>query len=76
LACRIALLASSDAFRAMFNSGYREKEASTVDIPNIRYDVFYAMMQYMYTGNVQINQDIAKELLQVRIRVGCLHEVA
>ena len=47
---RIALLASSDAFRAMFNGGYREKEASSIEIPNIPWDVFECMMHYIYTG--------------------------
>lgn len=51
---RIALLASSDAFRAMFNSGYKEKEARQIQIPNIMWTVFEAMMQYTYTGQVQI----------------------
>ncbi len=50
---RIALLASSDAFRAMFDSGYREREAACIDIPNIPYDVFGAMMHYIYTGQVR-----------------------
>uniref|UniRef100_A0A7S0RRY0 BTB domain-containing protein n=1 Tax=Chlamydomonas leiostraca TaxID=1034604 RepID=A0A7S0RRY0_9CHLO len=61
---RIALLASSDAFRAMFNGGYREKEASSIDIPNIPWEVFEAMMTYIYTGNVEVAPDIATELLQ------------
>lgn len=61
---RIALLASSDAFRAMFNSGYREKEASSVEIPNIPWNVFEAMMRYIYTGHVEVTPDIANELLQ------------
>lgn len=50
---RIALLASSDAFRAMFNSGYKEKEARQIQIPNIMWTVFEAMMRYTYTGQVQ-----------------------
>jgi hypothetical protein len=37
---RIALLASSEAFRAMFNQNFRERDASSIEIPNIRYDVF------------------------------------
>jgi hypothetical protein len=44
---RIALLASSDAFRAMFDGGYREKEAKDIEIPNISWKVFELMMRYM-----------------------------
>ncbi len=49
---RIALLASSDTFRAMFDGHYKEKEASTIPIPNIRYCVFESMMRCIYTGEV------------------------
>ncbi|KXZ42885.1 hypothetical protein GPECTOR_113g297 [Gonium pectorale] len=61
---RIALLASSEAFRAMFSGGYREKDADSVDIPNIRWPVFEAMMRFVYTGQLDVTQDIAFELLQ------------
>ena len=47
---RIALLASSDTFRAMFDGNYIEKDASSIPIPNIRYTVFHAMMLCIYTG--------------------------
>lgn len=47
---RIALLASSDAFRAMFMGNYREREAAEIPIPNIRFEVFHSMMQCIYTG--------------------------
>ena len=47
---RIALLASSDIFRSMFDGHYREKDASTIPIPNIRWEVFEAMMRCIYTG--------------------------
>jgi BTB/POZ domain len=47
---RIALLASSDMFKAMFDGHYREKEASVIPIPNIRHKVFEAMMRCIYTG--------------------------
>ena len=47
---RIALLASSDTFRAMFDGHYKEKEASTIPIPNIRFTVFESMMRCIYTG--------------------------
>ena len=61
---RIALLASSDAFRAMFHGVYKEKDAEIITIPNIRYQVFEAMMTCIYTGNVVVEPDIARELLQ------------
>ena len=47
---RIALLASSDTFKAMFDGHYREKEASQIPIPNIRFSVFERMMRCIYTG--------------------------
>ena len=47
---RIALLAASDIFRSMFDGHYREKEASEIPIPNIRWEVFERMMVCCYTG--------------------------
>ncbi|KAM7254159.1 hypothetical protein ACFE04_031841 [Oxalis oulophora] len=61
---RICLLASSDAFRAMFDGGYREKDAKDVEIPNIRWDIFELMMRFIYTGSVDVNVDIAQDLLR------------
>ncbi|KAL6500476.1 hypothetical protein OROHE_025842 [Orobanche hederae] len=60
---RICLLASSDAFRAMFDGGYRERDAKDVEIPNIRWHVFELMMRYIYTGSVDVSLDIAHDLL-------------
>ncbi|KAJ6681354.1 ARM REPEAT PROTEIN INTERACTING WITH ABF2 [Salix koriyanagi] len=61
---RICLLASSDAFRAMFDGGYREKNAKDVEIPNIRWEVFELMMRFIYTGSVEVDIDIAQDLLR------------
>ncbi|XP_008812798.2 ARM REPEAT PROTEIN INTERACTING WITH ABF2-like [Phoenix dactylifera] len=61
---RIALLASSDAFRAMFDGGYREKDARDIEIPNIRWEVFELMMRFIYTGSVEVSTDIAQDLLR------------
>ncbi|KAM2616299.1 hypothetical protein TB2_030716 [Malus domestica] len=61
---RICLLASSDAFRAMFDGGYRERDAKDVVIPNIRWEVFELMMRFIYTGSVDVNMDIAQDLLR------------
>ncbi|XVE66038.1 hypothetical protein DITRI_Ditri08aG0049300 [Diplodiscus trichospermus] len=61
---RICLLASSDAFRAMFDGGYREKDARDIEIPNIRWEVFEVMMRFIYTGSVDVRLDIAQDLLR------------
>ncbi|EOX94771.1 ARM repeat protein interacting with ABF2 isoform 4 [Theobroma cacao] len=61
---RICLLASSDTFRAMFDGGYRERDAKDVEIPNIRWHVFELMMRYIYTGSVNVEIDIAQDLLR------------
>ncbi|XP_050218076.1 ARM REPEAT PROTEIN INTERACTING WITH ABF2 [Mercurialis annua] len=61
---RICLLASSDAFRAMFDGGYREKDARDIEIPNIRWEVFELMMRFVYTGSVDVSLDIAQDLLR------------
>ncbi|KAG1331726.1 ARM REPEAT PROTEIN INTERACTING WITH ABF2 [Cocos nucifera] len=61
---RIALLASSDAFRAMFDGGYKEKDARDIEIPNIRWEVFELMMRFIYTGSVEVTTDIARDLLR------------
>ncbi|GJP44343.1 hypothetical protein CLOM_g3723 [Closterium sp. NIES-68] len=61
---RIALLASSDAFRAMFDGGYREKEAKDIEIPNISLAVFESMMRCIYTGTVEVRADMAQDLLR------------
>ncbi|XP_077218307.1 ARM repeat protein interacting with ABF2 isoform X2 [Tasmannia lanceolata] len=61
---RIALLASSDTFRAMFDGGYREKDARDIEIPNIRWEVFELMMRFIYTGLVDVTIDIAQDLLR------------
>jgi len=61
---RIALLASSEIFRSMFDGNYREKEAASIPIPNIRWPVFTAMMQCIYTGTVEVPPELAQELLE------------
>ncbi|EXC17557.1 Arm repeat protein interacting with abf2 [Morus notabilis] len=62
---RICLLASSDAFRAMFDGGYREKDARDIEIPDIKWEVFELMMRFIYTGSIDIATDIAQDLLRV-----------
>ncbi|KIY91722.1 hypothetical protein MNEG_16242, partial [Monoraphidium neglectum] len=60
---RTALLASSDAFRAMFEGGYREAGAGAIEIPNISWAAFDAMMRYVYTGQAVVPSGLEAELL-------------
>ncbi|KAI7836949.1 hypothetical protein COHA_009198 [Chlorella ohadii] len=62
---RIALLASSEIFKTMFDGHYREKDASTIPIPNIRWEVFEKMMHCVYTGKTDVPPELAQELLEV-----------
>ncbi|KAF8025250.1 hypothetical protein BT93_F2176 [Corymbia citriodora subsp. variegata] len=61
---KFLLSASSDAFHAMFYGNYQEKDATEVEIPDIRQEVFAAMMRFIYTGSVDITMDIAQDLLK------------
>ena len=62
---KIALQANSEIFKSMFQGDYREKDATSIPIPNIRWPVFEAMITCMYTGTVEVTPDIAQELLEV-----------
>jgi hypothetical protein len=59
-----ALEAHSEVFKNMFQGNYREKDAQSIPIPNISWSVFEAMMICMYTGTVEVDPDIAIELLK------------
>lgn len=48
----------------MFDGGYREKDAKDIEIPNIKWDVFELVMRFIYTGSVDVNLDIAQDLLK------------
>ena len=50
----------------MFDGGYREAAAAKIEIPNIRFVVFEAMMRCVYSAGqgVEVPADIAQELLQ------------
>lgn len=67
---RIALLASSDTFRAMFDGHYKEKQASVIPIPNIRFAVFERMMRCIYTGAALVNQIWSHNRLAAPARQG------
>ncbi|GKE18972.1 ARM repeat protein interacting with ABF2 [Tanacetum coccineum] len=61
---KIGLLSSSDAFRSMFDGGYKERDAKDVQIPNIIWETFELMMRFIYTSSVEVNMGIAQDLLK------------
>ena len=54
---KIVLSLASEVYRAMFlRNEFREKEVGTeIEIPNCSYGVFLAVMEYMYTGEVDLS---------------------
>ncbi|RDX57989.1 Arm repeat protein with ABF2, partial [Mucuna pruriens] len=54
-------LLSSDIFRTMFDGRIGSKD---IVITNIKWDVFELMMRYIYTGSVDVNLDLAHDLLR------------
>ncbi|CAM6072456.1 unnamed protein product [Sphagnum tenellum] len=69
---RIALLASSDAFRAMFDGGYREKEAKDIEIPNISWKVFELMNEDLTVENVANVYELAEAYHTLSLRHTCV----
>ena len=49
-------------FRNMFSSGMSESYASTITLPGVRYRVFLALCEYLYTDQIN-NCEFAMELL-------------
>eukprot|EP00804_Cyclotella_cryptica_P018551 CCRYP_004369-RA/>CCRYP_004369-RA protein AED:0.02 eAED:0.02 QI:551/1/1/1/1/1/2/63/666 len=49
---KLVLSTVSDCFRAMFTTGFRESGSgcTEIEIPDTNYDIFLAMMEYIYTG--------------------------
>lgn len=49
---KLVLSTVSDCFRAMFMTGFRESGSgcTEIEIPDTNYDIFLAMMEYIYTG--------------------------
>lgn len=63
---KFILYARSEYFRRMFTSGYREATDKTITIPDVSYDVFLAVLSYLYTGTSKdIDPQMACEVLGV-----------
>mmetsp|Transcript_69935 Transcript_69935/g.177496 ORF Transcript_69935/g.177496 Transcript_69935/m.177496 type:complete len:522 (+) Transcript_69935:109-1674(+) len=49
-------------FRAMFEGQMREAQEKTITIPQVSHKAFLALLEYLYTDEVEIPVDIAMEL--------------
>lgn len=49
-------------FRAMFDSQMREAQQKTITINSVSYKVFIALLEYLYTDEIEITLDIAMDL--------------
>jgi len=58
---KIILSRRCEHFAAMFRSGMRESHESTIEMPNVSYDVFMLVLEYLYTDSVKIEVDYAIE---------------
>ncbi|KAL6048560.1 Attractin-like protein 1 [Balamuthia mandrillaris] len=50
-------------FRAMLNSGMKESNCGVIVVDTVSYDIFYAMLEYLYTGEMRASPHMLVELL-------------
>lgn len=52
-------------FDSMFTSQFRERDADCIPIPDVKYETFLLLLEYLYTDAVTITMDTAMDLFQV-----------
>lgn len=57
------LATRSDVFRSMFFNGFKEEKTDVVKIPNISFDIFMLMMEYIYSGQITITSENVMPLI-------------
>lgn len=51
-------------FQALFLGQMRESQMDTIRLPEVRYDIFVVILEYLYTDRVAISLDDAMEIFQ------------
>lgn len=60
---RIVLSASSSYFQVMFSSGMAESHLDRVEIHGVNANVFQTILDFIYTGQVDVNESNVQQLL-------------
>lgn len=63
IVARLVLSAASEYFSTMFMSNLRETEDEEVTLVNVDGDVLQAVIEYCYTGSIEIREDYVETLL-------------
>lgn len=80
---RCILYSRAEYFRHMFDSNMREQSQSEIEIPDVSYAVFSAVMEFLYSGRVKVDEGhLALDLLKAadmfrldRLRSLCVEKV-
>ena len=62
---KCVLSAASPYFRAMFTSELKEKESDLVKLPNVKSSTISDVLQFIYTGKVNIDFSNAQDLVMI-----------
>lgn len=57
-------------FKAMLTGEMKESRAAEIVLPDVRHPIFLAMLEYLYTDQVNVPLDIAMELFQTADHFG------
>lgn len=60
---RVILSSSSSYFEAMFGNDFNENKNKIVKFYSISYDILKVLINFIYTGKIEINQINVQELL-------------
>ena len=58
------LFARCELFDVMFKIGMKESIKNEIEITNFEYDTFYALLKYIYTGELHVNSNRAVRVLE------------
>jgi hypothetical protein len=52
-------------FANLFKSGMKEAQDQIIDVPNVKYAVYYKLIEYIYCEKIDISSEIAIDLLKL-----------